>query len=172
MNFFVVGLPRSRTAWLANFLTYEHHCYHEGMNGCQSIADYRNKLGNDKGDASTALMLIDLNAMFPKAPVVIIDSDIKRSIQYAYDTFHYYNPAYFRYLKDRLKKIKGLHIAFEEIDDCLEIIWKTLMNTPFNNERAELLKQMKIEVKNPWIYDTQIANELLPKETAWPLQSH
>ena len=43
-NFFVLGLPRSRTAWLANFLTYDgYFCFHEGIDGCRSIDDYKKK---------------------------------------------------------------------------------------------------------------------------------
>lgn len=32
MDYFIVGLPRSRTAWLANFMTYDcSFCFHEGL---------------------------------------------------------------------------------------------------------------------------------------------
>lgn len=41
-KFFVLGLPRSRTAWLARFLSYgEFHCGHEDLRHLRSLDDVR-----------------------------------------------------------------------------------------------------------------------------------
>src|SRR5581483_3193569 len=43
--FLIVGLPRSRTAWLAAFLTGgEVHCHHELLRQCKQWIDYPQKL--------------------------------------------------------------------------------------------------------------------------------
>jgi hypothetical protein len=43
-HFFILGLPRSRTAWCANFLTHgPSFCFHEPLLGCASFADLEAK---------------------------------------------------------------------------------------------------------------------------------
>ncbi len=53
--FLVLGLPRSRTAWLARFLTYgEYHCAHEQLRHLRSVDDARAWLAQDfTGTAET-----------------------------------------------------------------------------------------------------------------------
>jgi hypothetical protein len=76
--FFIASLPRSRTAWLANFLTYgESFCFHEPMN--------RTKLDNYSyllrkpckryagvSDSMNSLIMDRLIELFPDAKVVVI----------------------------------------------------------------------------------------------------
>ena len=54
--FLVLGLPRSRTAWLSRFLTYgDHICGHEELRHCRSIDDVRSWLSQpNMGSAETA----------------------------------------------------------------------------------------------------------------------
>ena len=54
--FLVLGLPRSRTAWLSRFLTYgDHICGHEELRHCRSIEDVRSWLSQpNMGSAETA----------------------------------------------------------------------------------------------------------------------
>ena len=160
MSFFVIGLPRSRTAWLANFLTFDgNFCYHEGMAGCRNIDEYKEKLGDD-GDSSTGLMLFNMNVEFPKAPKIIIEGDIEKAVQYAYKTYGYYDPSYMHYLDIRMKEIAGMRIKVEEIDEKLPLIWAHLIGTPFDKKRGELLKNMRIEIKDPYCFDKDKVGEL------------
>lgn len=160
MNFFVIGLPRSRTAWLANFLTYEKHCFHEGLEGCRNLDDYRQKIGTECGDSSTALMLMDINKEFPRAPVVIIDSDIEKAIDYTYKTYGLYDPNYLHFLNNRLQDIAGMHVPFDAIDENLPAIWKYLIGTEYDEKRGDLLKKLRIEVKNPFYADRSAMTSL------------
>ena len=161
MNFFVIGLPRSRTAWLANFLTYDNHfCFHEGLDNCATVEEYKQKLGQNKGDSSTGLMLLDMNNEFPDAPKVIIENDMSKAIDYSYKTYGYYDPAYIQGLNTKLLAIDGLHINYHEIDQSLKQIWDYLIGTPFNHERAELLKRLKIEIKDPYNFNTESMKQL------------
>ena len=63
--FFITGLPRSRTAWLANYLTHgDTFCLHDGLRGCDSFRDFEHRLASlparNAGSADPALlMLID-----------------------------------------------------------------------------------------------------------------
>lgn len=56
MTFLVLGLPRSRTAWLSRFLTYgDHICGHEELRHCRSIDDVKSWLSQSHmGSAETA----------------------------------------------------------------------------------------------------------------------
>ena len=54
--FIIFGLPRSRTAWLAQFLTYGHwNCGHEQLRHMRSLEDVKAWLAQDcTGSAETA----------------------------------------------------------------------------------------------------------------------
>ena len=161
-NFFVVGLPRSRTAWLANFLTYENNfCFHEGIDGCSTIEQYKNKLGKNKGDSCTGLMLLNLNKEFPNAPVVIIETDIERAVEFSKETYGKDLTKEMQIAKEQMKFVKGLRIPLDSINDCLEEIWSYLIGTPYDKERGDLLKKMNIQTKNYFNYDVKKVRELL-----------
>ena len=160
MNFFVIGLPRSRTAWLANFLTQDRFCFHEGLNNCHNIEEYKQKLGEDYGDSSTGLMLLDMNTEFPNAPKVIIEGRTKEAIEFGHKTYGLYDPNYVNFLNERMSKIEGMRIHFDEIDDKLPIIWEYLIGTPYDKNRADLLKRMNIEIKDPFDFNIDAMNDL------------
>ncbi len=161
-NFFVIGLPRSRTAWLSNFLTYDDNfCYHEGIDGCSTIEEYKDKLGENKGDSSTGLMLFDMNKEFPDSPKVIIEGSVDKAIEFTKEVYGVYEPEYFYELKDKLDSIKGLRIKFEDINNSLEQIWEHLIGTPYDKERGSLLKDMNIQTNNYFNYDLESMGRLV-----------
>ena len=44
-NFFITGLPRSRTAWFSAFMTASGFpCGHELINNCETIEEYKEKI--------------------------------------------------------------------------------------------------------------------------------
>lgn len=160
MNFFVTGLPRTRTAWMAAFLSQDRICFHEGFNGCHSLLEYKNKLGIDKGDSGTALMLMDMNKVFPNSPILCIHGDVKRSTQYMYDTYGIYDVDYMNYLEMRLNDIKGMHVNLNDIDIRLPEICEYLLNKKCDYQRIEIFKRLKIEIKNPHDFDEQALKDL------------
>ena len=88
MNFLILGLPRSRTAWLANFLTYDGlFCYHEAINGCLNMDEYAEKV-KGKGDSNTALALFDFEHMFPDAKIIVVDSSIDAAVTFGFEQGH------------------------------------------------------------------------------------
>lgn len=81
--FFILSLPRSRTAWLATVLTQGPvFCQHEASLGCRSTTDLKAKLealARSTGckyvgavDGVLALLHGRLDALWPKAPMVSI----------------------------------------------------------------------------------------------------
>lgn len=160
-NFFVIGLPRSRTAWLAAFLSSGNRfCYHEGLNGCPSFKAYRKKV-QGVGDSGTALMLFDMNTHFPGAPIVIIERDPAYAIDFCYKTYGYYDPKAIYDLESRLNAIEGLRVHYDDINDRLEDIWTHLIGDGFDRQRADMLIKLDIQVTDPYDFDNDSLQSLI-----------
>lgn len=149
--FMIMGLPRSRTAWLSYFMTTENtFCYHELVGSCTSLEEIKNKLQLPKyeivGFSDTCGHLIHEEFTCPK---IIIHRDIEEvntSLQKLYCT----KISFLSLLETenkRLQKVQGLHIEFEEIDSSLKQIWEYCTDIPFDKNRASLLINMNIQTK-------------------------
>lgn len=97
-TFFVTGLPRSRTAWLANLLTHgPAFCYHERLGQCRRPADllYHFSLAQGYGDyqfigdsdSIIPLVAKEIIAAFPDARWVICWRDMQEAIDSYMDYF-------------------------------------------------------------------------------------
>jgi hypothetical protein len=80
--FFILGMPRARTAWLSVALTFgESVCLHEGVANCGTFAEYAAKLRSIPsrvvGDSDAALVywLPALQEEFPDAAFVVVRRD-------------------------------------------------------------------------------------------------
>ena len=165
MKFLIYGLPRSRTAWLANFFTScGLYCYHEGINGCSSIAEYKRKIGDD-GDSGTGIVLFD--RFFPDAKKIVIEADGVRARQFSEQVFGDTQEALIEDLKDRLSEVGGLHVKFEEIDQRIREIWAYITDKPFDGKRFELLRRLNVQVCDPTDIDREAAFALLDGEIEW-----
>lgn len=87
--YFISGLPRSRTAWLATFLTHaDSFCHHEATIGCDSMVSLKNALGkvpigtHHIGDADPNLGLIPQSILdtFPRSKFVFIHRDLEECV--------------------------------------------------------------------------------------------
>ena len=161
-NFFILGLPRSRTAWLANFLTFDgNFCYHEGLDGCYTIEEYKDKLGKNKGDSNTGLMMIDFENTFPNSKVIIIDSTVTNAVKFTKNVYGTDIKELMLKAKERLDSMKGLHIRIEDINDSLKKIWEYVSTKPFNKERADMLVKLNIQVDNPYDFDKEAMKKFI-----------
>lgn len=149
MKFLVLGLPRSRTAWLANFLTYDgQFCFHEGTDGCNSIEEYKQKV-KDKGDSNTGLIFYEFKEHFPDVKIIIIDSDVESSIEFGKEVFNADVSNELIIAKKMLDETEGLHIALEDINDHLREIWEYVSDKEFDKDRADMLVKMNVQVSDP-----------------------
>jgi len=78
-RFFVFGLPRSRTAWMANLLTYESSvCLHEALIECPTLEDLESKMslsgGIISGISDTLACFIgeQIADFWPEARIVLL----------------------------------------------------------------------------------------------------
>jgi hypothetical protein len=156
MIYQILGWPRSRTAWLANFLTYgPSFCFHEGVllkhqKRVRTVLDYRKLFSLYKtkykyvGDANT-LALLKQKYVIPGARVVIIERDKKEVESSVYGLGHIIEiPDLIEYPYN-----DNIIIKYEEIDDNLKEIWKfCLPGLQYNIEREYLLKNLNVQVQN------------------------
>jgi hypothetical protein len=155
-NFMVLGLPRSRTQWLANFLSTDNtFCYHELIGNCGSILEVKEKLRlpfKYTGLADTCGYLVHEQFSCPKIVIHRDIEEVKLSIRALYNTEQDFSSILLQAEKE-LNNIHGLHIEYESIDSELKKIWEYLFDLPFNKHRAELLSSMNIQTKE--LYPTK-----------------
>ena len=160
LNYFIIGLPRSRTAWLSVFMSQSSkNCIHDGFNGCNNLEEYWDKLG-DGGDSSTGLMMIDIIKHRPDSPVVVIEKsekELERCIKWCEETYGLDYRDHIYELHDKIRKIEGLHINQSEINSNLERIWSHLVNDKWH-KRYSVLKELNIQTMNHSIDETAALN--------------
>ena len=146
---FIAGLPRSRTAWLSVFMSQSDvYFYHEAIDGCYSIEEYKNKI-KGFGDSSTGLVLLDLN-LTQNSKVVVIDKtdeQIEKCIEWCDHTYGMDSREFILETNDKLKKLDGLHVNQSDIDSRLKDIWRHLVDTPWDDKYLRLTK-FDIKVKS------------------------
>ena len=150
-NFMILGLPRSRTCWLSNFMTTTAvYCHHELVGYCSSKEEYRDKMDLDYeyvGDSDTAGLLLHNDYDCPKVIIHRDINDVHTSLVKLFGYNKEFLPSLYKW-QGMLKQVDGLHIDFNEIDNNLEQIWKHCVDLPYDKLRAEKLMNTKIEAKH------------------------
>jgi hypothetical protein len=153
-TFFICALPRSRTAWLANFLSYNaSHCFHEPFNEC-GIEDlpllFRStgKQYVGTSDSLNTLLLDRLLRVFPAAKLVLVRRPALEVLNSLTDLGW---PA--EELINRMsialdqieEKYNPLVVNFHDFD--APGIWNFLMpEVPLNKERTKMLETFNVTV--------------------------
>ena len=150
-TFFIAALPRSRTAWLANlFCNQDSFCYHEALSRFSVLPELDTKF---VGSAETNIDLI------PEGYRTLI---VHRDVDDCFDSltssfeppegvdFEEYTHTLYGMLLDnaeRLTYMKGLHVAFNDIDTRLEEIWDYLLpDTYIDINRIDEMTRVNIQV--------------------------
>ena len=159
LNFFITGLPRSRTAWFAAYLSAhpDVFCWHEALKGCADPAEFHNKMQPwgvhpaelRIGNSDSGLPLMNHPAMFPDCPSVVIRRnrvDVMHSLLHALDMG---SPTQSMIdmldrCEDRLSEIDGLHVMYDQIDHDMPQIMKWI-DVPYREDLHELFGKMNIQ---------------------------
>jgi hypothetical protein len=164
--FFVTGLPRSRTAWLANFLTGEQSlCIHEGLlNGEAKIVQWLKERhwGVRRGISDSMLPLSwpEISSQFTEYKLVIVrrdPDDCWRSLVAFLDREEVRVPkaalelefaAVERNLRLMSERCHHLAVQFEDLNETAVLgkIWNhCLPGLRFSPDRALLLQHLNIQ---------------------------
>jgi hypothetical protein len=154
-NFYILGLARSRTTWLASFLSGQRSfCYHDICREVTSVEEIQDKLQKPGFDyvglADTGI--IDIDEWAPNGPVVIVHRDLFEATNSLHKTFHIPLDLIKEINSRQLKKlinIEGLHIPYKDLDEerTIKEIWTYLMpDNPWDSDRYALWRTMKIEI--------------------------
>ena len=160
-QFFITGLPRSRTAWFSAYLNAHPYvkCWHDGLNGCadpehfvQKMKMYGTFSDHRIGNADSGLPLADIHAMFPDAPVVIIHRNFIDSVHSLMEALNLTNPTdalldVLNTTKRRLTELNGLHVGFDEIDERMPDIMEWI-GVDYDTFTHEHFRKMKITTKH------------------------
>ena len=153
-RFFITGLPRSGTAWIANYLTYGNSfCFHEGLADYDSIHDFAAMLDQTEaecvGDSDTVItgILPWLYEKYPDARYVFIQRnryDVEQSlITNGFSTHKI--PEIQRSLDWGIKHIPSLLITFDDLFDNMQRVCDYIGVDCFSTERDNLLRHMRID---------------------------
>ncbi len=172
--FFITGLPRSRTAWLANFFTWGNaFCHHDLLRLGFSVPTLKRKLQATRaefvGDSDSALLLLapQLVAEFPESRWLLVRRPVADAVADFQKYFggHPYPglpPLTDSQAKDLFQRgdqqcedlarlvpsDRLLQVRHDELDrlDCLRRIWEWCVPLPFEPERAEMLNTFNVSI--------------------------
>lgn len=164
--FFVTGLPRTRSAWIAAFLsTGETVCYHDLLGKIDHLDSLKEHLvDGNHGDSDSGLILapqkiIDL---FPKSKWLVIVRKPAEAMSSLREFLHngpwhqtLNNDGHLLRLYEAGREVlldnKLVHwVEFGDLNrlDVIEDIWKHLLpDVEFNEERWQILNQLNVQVE-------------------------
>lgn len=150
--FFITGLPRSRTAWFAEFMTYNGvYCHHELLNNIKNKSDFEciMKSGDNVGNSDCGLFITNHEDMFPEAKTVIIHRDLNDVRDSLKNKGINFPVNLLRNIEILNSAMNGLHVDFLDINKRLEEIYYYCTAKEVDAKRAKkyIDKNIQSEVK-------------------------
>lgn len=180
-NFFIIGLPRTRTSWLANLFTYkDSFCYHEALKFCKTIKDFElllnhheeNNVGNS--DCSMISYFDEIIKCFPNAKYVLIERKPSEVVESLLDfqlmDDYEKTESWIEELVYKIKEIKSNNSILcvnyndlNELETCREL-WEYLIpNEPFNEKRWHFLDELYVNILIGKSYQRMVPESLFSK---------
>lgn len=160
--FFITGLPRSRTAWLANlFTTGESFCFHEGTFICGNDVNKLPHLLNSTGrqyagtsDSSLTLYTDRVMEMFPEARhAVVFNSNIGRVRESLNGIFGFDTIDVMLHCVNDLLRYKSIVNPFvittDELNDIslVRSLWNYCVpGLQFDEQRYQMLNDLNVQL--------------------------
>jgi len=177
-TFFITGLPRTRTAWLANLLTYQSSfCFHEAfkLHNIDSYVKTLNELTYryvGDSDCSLPLIINDLMDIYPESKIVIIERDINDVYNSLTKLFVCDNTKLMSILSVALGLIEELKqnhpclvVRFNDINEQIKTIWEyCIPSIKFNHERHEMLKSLTVTINPTNYFDDLKSDNIITQE--------
>lgn len=157
-NFYITGLPRSRTTWLAlAFTAHGYFCWHEAMKNCFTKDEYRDKMKimSVVGNSDCGLPFCDIAAELP-GPTVIIERDLFEVKESLKTQGLRHDDEFLELLANKLSAVDGLRVWYHEIDARIDEIFMHCVGAKtspaimamLNNVKAEPMTQ--VNTNNCW----------------------
>lgn len=161
--FVILALPRSRTAWLATWLTYgDRRCHHDALAIAHSRDALRRLTHGGNGLAETSGMALPrvLHDTLPDARYLIV----RRDPAHVAASLERLGAAASRTVVQRgvleldkatrylVPRAPTMEVGFETLDDpqCLDTVWRFLRGDAQDWDRTRALMQMRITKLAPF----------------------
>lgn len=148
-HFFIYSLPRSGSAWLSMFLSQPGaYCFHEPLADDEPLMERLARRPEDVVGAIDTSAYTDPITFPPEVPVYVLWRNWNEiqdsSLRMGYDVDIQFEQ---RILTRNVTMTASNTIRYRDLDnlDYLEVLWKELVGTSFDRERAEFLIEMKVE---------------------------
>lgn len=171
-TFFITGLPRSRTAWLSNLLTYRNSfCYHElarhGGNARDLIKKMETRTERFVGTADSSFPIYhkSILELVPESKIVVIDrniNDVKNSLceflggwsDELDETVEKTGKALYELTRHYDCKI----IGFNDLEDTLTVksIVDYISPNDWDVDRFTQLDRMNVGLNSKWLVDIDL----------------
>lgn len=156
-HFLILGYPRSRTAWLANLLTYgDVFCAHELLSECRQPSDWFMQLPTEfafSGSAETAGAFVADKLMVPGLRVAIIwrsHTEVAKSLAEhcatdGMDVCEKMLP--FMHRASRLPNAMNFHYeSLSTFDGCRALLEHVAPGTTLSQKRYEMLADFNVQI--------------------------
>lgn len=160
--FFIAGLPRSRTTWLANFFTTgEVFCHHEPLQHIRAVGDLDLEVPGavvvGTSDAAIGPIYDRLTQRYPIHKLFIIDREPDACLKSLRHSGIPCDPQSFDVLASLHRKFCDRFpdrvLAFDRLSHLptLELFWRDAVSdaVPFNAPRAQALLRMNVQPHLP-----------------------
>lgn len=152
--FFIAGLPRSGTTFLANFFTTAGvFCHHEALLGCENMEKYAERMRlrdyYQVGDSDSGLAWYEdrVRERFPNSLWVGIDRDAT-DVALSHMRLGMSVPT--ELMMDSHRKCLSrcdIMVKFQDLflTETLRYLWQNVTGLRFDSRRAEMLAQMRVQ---------------------------
>lgn len=153
--FFVMALPRSRTAWLSTFLTYGGRpCGHDLVVRCSTLAEFEGAMAHHVGTCETGAMVgwKLIRSKWPKARVLVVQRPLAEVIQSLERKGLRADVGALverQQMLEALSNSKGVKtITYEDLDsvDCCKWVFEYLLRKEFDAGHWSALKDRNIQI--------------------------
>ena len=145
MMFFVTGLPRSRTFWMAQYLSMAGApCHHEYLAHCTSREQFYNEMEGGAGNSDCGLFLTDFQTRWPHARTLVIERPIEE-VAASLERLGMQTDS-LPWMKSEISRLKGLRVPYHKINALIRPIHEFLIpHVPFNPALAERMARVNLQ---------------------------
>jgi hypothetical protein len=179
--FFILGLPRTRTSWLANLFTYDNSfCYHEALKYCRSIEEFKllleenHEMNVGNSDCSMISYFDEILKYFPDAKYVLIERKPAEVVESLLDfqlmDDYERTELWIEKLNNQIKEIKSnnniLCLKYNELNElgtCKDLWNYLLPDIDFNEKRWHFLDELYVNILIGKSYQRMVSNSLFER---------